>query len=138
MHLLTIPFSEFFRFCCVGGIGFLVDYSLMEALIHQDLTPSIARLISIAVIMQLMYFLHSRFTYQNHHQRGIRTWMKFAATNLVGALVNYLLFLKTLEVLHYDSAPMNRLYAVIIGTSFALFCNYLMNRRFTFSSKDKR
>ncbi len=132
MKLTIDRLYEFFRFCCVGSIGFLTDYVIMEFLVHHGVDVRIARLISIAVAMQVTYILHGRVTYRNHTRRGFKTWLTFITTNLLGVSINYLLFLGALVLLAFDSARMNRLSAVVIGTSVALFFNYVMNQKFAF------
>lgn len=133
MRALPDHFSEFFRFCCVGGIGFLVDYGLLELFVAEGASASVARVLSISITLQLMYLLHRRFTYRTQTQRGLRPWLRFLVTNLLGALINYLVFLCTLSLLTFPTETMNRLLAVVAGTGVALFFNHFMNRRFTFA-----
>lgn len=126
--------QEFFRFCGVGGTGFAIDYSLLELLVYGGMSAPLARLLSIAITMQIMYFLHGRITYRNHAQRGLKPWLAFIATNLLGMCVNYGIFLGVLEISPLASAPLNRLVAIVSGTGVSLFFNYFMNRRFAFKS----
>lgn len=123
--------NQFLRFCLVGALGFAVDAGMLELLIYGELSAPIARLFSITVALQVTYFLHSAFTFRHRGGFTPRTWLRFIAANLIGAAVNYIVFLGLLVALPDTQSA--RLFALASGTAVALLFNYIANRRFVFS-----
>lgn len=124
--------AEFLRFCIVGGIAFLVDALILEFLVLGQVPAATARVISIAFALQVSYLLHRRFTFSALHAHSTRRWGKFMATNLVGALVNYSVFLGLLTVALSKDADISRALALLGSTAVALMFNYWANRRLVF------
>ena len=136
LAIMMIPTSQFLRFCIVGVIAFVVDAAVLFALVSIGLTDAIARSISLTLGMQTAYILNARFTFQGHRGIGLATWLSFITSNLLGAALNYLVFLAVLHWLALQNEPMLRLLAIISGTSVGLMFNYWANRRFAFARKD--
>lgn len=124
----------FWRFCLVGGIGFLTDAMLLEFGVAAGLDPAIARVISISVVLQFTYALHRRYTFRAVQRRGVRQWLLFLAANLFGCAVNYGVFLCALALLATGEARLDRMLALCLGTGVALVVNYTMNRFVVFAA----
>lgn len=124
---------EFLRFCVVGFLAFLVDSGLLELLVLTGLSPVTARAASIAVALQCAYFLHGAFTFRAHRGYSRAGWGKFMLSNLMGAALNYGVFLLVLAVQVSTDARIARLAALLSGTMVALLFNYWANRRFVFA-----
>ncbi|MDX2095847.1 MAG: GtrA family protein [Alphaproteobacteria bacterium] len=127
---------EFLRFCMVGFLAFLVDSSLLELLVYTGLTAPVARGLSIAVALQCSYFLHGAFTFRAHGGYSIKSWMKFMLGNLMGAALNYGVFLLVLMAQVGADARIARLAALLAGTAVALLFNYWASRRFVFARRE--
>jgi putative flippase GtrA len=136
LAIMIIPTSEFLRFCIVGLIAFVVDAAVLFALVYVGLTDAIARSVSLTLGMQTAYILNARFTFRGHRGIGLATWASFVTSNLLGAALNYLIFLAALHWVPITHADALRLLAIICGTGVGLIFNYWANRRFAFARKD--
>jgi putative flippase GtrA len=125
--------AEFLRFCIVGGIAFLVDAAILEFLVLGEVPASTARVISIAIALQVSYLLHRRFTFSARHPHSTRRWGKFMAANLIGAVINYSTFLGLLAAALSADADTARALALLGSTFVALMFNYWANRRLVFA-----
>lgn len=128
---------EFLRFCVVGFTAFCVDTALLELLVRLGLSSFLARCISLGVALQVSYFLHGVYTYRNHQGYSIRHWLQFIASNLLGAGINYAVFVVMLFVAPFGEGFLTRLSALVAGTAVALGFNYWANRRFVFIPKEQ-
>ena len=131
---LVIP--EFLRFCIVGGIAFVTDYSMLELFVHFGVATAIARIVSIAIAMHVSYVLHGVFTYRGHRGYTLATWAQFMGSNIFGALINYALFLLVVWLADFDDEHLTRLSGMVIGTAISMGFNYWANKRFAFASKE--
>lgn len=124
-----------------GGLAFIVDAAILEFLVLGQVPASTARVISIAIAMQVSYLLHRRFTFSSRHPHSSRRWGKFMATNLIGAVINYSVFVGLLTVPLSEDADTARALALFGSTAVALVFNYWANRTLVFvaaSSGKKR
>lgn len=148
---------EFFRFCLIGGVGFLVDSAVTNILFfllaQENLSMVlVARIIGMFVALQATYRLHRVFTFRGQTPHSRRSWVKFMQFNLIGAAINYVVFVVAGTLLARWIMPFiagsesfymplfdaNTLLfmivesAVIAGTIAGLLFNYWANRRFVF------
>ncbi len=129
------PLPEFVRFCIVGGFLFVIDATLVEIIVHQGISPFVARLISLSIGMQIAYVAHGIFTFRNHIGFNKRSWLSFQSTNIMGACINYGVFTIVLSLMGEEHGMISRVSAIVVGTGVALFFNYGMNRYFVFKRK---
>jgi putative flippase GtrA len=134
--MLRAPTPQFLRFCIVGGMAFALDYALLEMMVATGISAPLARVFSIAIALQASYFLHGAFTFRDHQGYSLARWSVFISSNLIGAGVNYAVFLAVMHAHFVSSQPLLRGVALIAGTAVALFFNYWANRRFVFTRKD--
>jgi len=127
--------SRFLRFSVVGGFGFVVDVSVFF-LLHDlaQMSPYAARPISILTAMVCTWFGNRTLTFSEHAAKGIGAifieWLKFAATNSIGALFNYGTFA---AIIAFAPHPFdNRYLALVAGTAVGLVFNFTMSKRLVF------
>ncbi len=130
-HVPKLP-ATFWRFCVVGGTGFITDALLLELGVAAGLRPEVARAFSILVVLQLTYALHRSYTFRAESGGGVRRWVRFLAVNLIGVAVNYGVFVLSLMLLTLEDARAERWLALVIGTAVSLLVNYTLNRRLVF------
>lgn len=128
---------EFLRFCVVGFTAFCVDSALLEVMVRLGMGQILARCISLGLALQISYLLHGIYTYRNHQGYSVKHWLQFIGSNLVGALVNYLVFIAVLFAAPFGEGFLTRLSALVAGTAVALFFNYWANKRFVFIAKEQ-
>jgi putative flippase GtrA len=84
----------------VGLVGFAVDAVLLRAGLALHLTAAIARLLSLALAMQVTFAINRTFVFKCEGREGlVRQWCAYMATNGFGNLCNYWIFV-TLSSLH--------------------------------------
>lgn len=127
--------SRFLRFSVVGGFGFVVDVSVFF-LLHDlaQLNAYIARPFSILAAMICTWLGNRTLTFADRAARGLRgifsEWLKFAATNTMGALFNYATFA---AILGLAPAPFNYRYlALAAGTAVGLVFNFTLSKYVVF------
>lgn len=120
---------QFFRFCCIGTIGFVVDSGVTSFGIILGLSPFVARIPAILTALTICYVLHLRFTFKSTAPYSLSGWMKFFMTNMVGSVVNYTVYCGMLFLI----PALKVLYALAIASIVALAVNYLLSRRFVFT-----
>lgn len=132
--ITRVRIGEFLRFCLVGGIGFLVDWGVLEQCVEGGMPTLPARTLSILVALQVTYVLHEAFTFRTHAGYRLRRWLQFAGWNLLGGAVNLAVFMGMVQLLGgvVADAWIGRLLAMVTGTAVALVFNYWANRRFVF------
>lgn len=131
----TLAASRFFRFSVVGGFGFVVDVSVFFVL-HDvlHLNAYAARPFSILSAMICTWLGNRMLTFGDHAAKGTQgiviEWLKFAATNSIGALFNYATFA---AVIGFAAPPFdNRYLALVAGTAVGLVFNFTMSKRIVF------
>ncbi|MFM9889450.1 MAG: GtrA family protein [Rickettsiales bacterium] len=129
--------TEFLRFCIVGLMGYFVDAGTLELLVHAGLESWLARVFSIPTALQCTYALHGLFTYRGHGDFSRRKWAGFMLYNLLGAAINYTIFLIVLRMLPFTSELAQRQGALFCGMAVALWFNYWATRHFVFRRADR-
>jgi len=86
--------EKFLRFSLIGGVGFLVDLGLMLALKPLlGLDALHARPVSVTVAVSVTWYLNRRLTFfESASARRVREWLRYAAVNGIGALINVSVF----------------------------------------------
>lgn len=136
-RLLSV--SQFLRFSVVGGFGFIVDVSVFF-LLHDiaGVNAYAARPFSILTAMICTWLGNRMLTFPEHAATSPRAifaeWLKFAATNALGALFNYATFAAVIGFAPYPFA--NRYLALVAGTAVGLVFNFTMSKRVVFRARD--
>lgn len=127
---------RFTRFCAVGGVGFLTDALVLEAVVRLGMQPVFARLISMAAALCVTYGLHRLITFQVRHSTSWNEWLRFLMWNGAGALLNYGIFLTMLMALDGQPPLLRRQGALVVATGTALLFNYWANAQRVFRVRE--
>jgi putative flippase GtrA len=127
--------QQFLKFSFVGGIGFITDagtFTLLTKLGGLDLVTG--RVISSLVFgMTATYLLNRYLTFRRHRSGSIfREYLRFAAANIVGNLLNigtHALLVENLALFH--RMP---ILGIIAGTAVGLVFNFTGSKYFVFRS----
>ncbi|HVZ68521.1 MAG TPA: GtrA family protein [Rhizomicrobium sp.] len=133
--LRALAASRFLRFSVVGGFGFTVDVSVFF-LLHELLSVNAyaARPFSILSAMVCTWLGNRMLTFSDRAAEGslpiLIEWLKFAATNSIGAVFNYGTFA---AVIAFAPQPFdNRYFALVAGTAVGLVFNFTMSKYLVF------
>jgi putative flippase GtrA len=138
----TFSRFSFLRFAAIGGVGFVVDSTVLAADTNWlGLDPFKGRILSIFCAMVCTWAGNRYFTFADRRARGSMTaifheWSKFIAANIVGALVNYGVYA---AMLHFASPPFNNKYiALVAGVLAGLVFNFTLSKKLVFTGRAPR
>lgn len=119
------------RFLVVGAIGFMVDASILHAMLHL-LGPLKARLISFLCAVSVTWFLNRQFTFKSK-ARWHKEWLRYTLATGVGAIIN--LGSYSYLVLHVNTFYSRPLLALIISSLLAMGFNYFISTFIVFDNR---
>lgn len=116
--------GHFIRFCCVGGLNFLVDFSVYGLLsLFIPIYP--ARVGSWVAACLFSYLMNRRWTFKAA-DRGILPLLRFFSVNLASLVLGLgLLYL-------FTSLGCGRILAYLLTIPFTMLANYLGYRFWSF------
>ncbi|CCO23193.1 GtrA family protein [Maridesulfovibrio hydrothermalis] len=120
--------SRFLRFCCIGGLGFIIDTGITYGLVWIGMSSLTARIPAILVALTICYHYHHGFTFRKTGKAPWKGWYKFALSNAAGSLINYGAYAAVL--FFYPSAPL--IIPLIAGSGVAMVANYIMSACYVF------
>jgi putative flippase GtrA len=127
----------FVRFALVGGAGYFVNLAaLWLATHHLGFNNYEGGAFSIFVAMCSTWAGNRYFTFAARRARGLkaigREFLSFVGANLVGALVNYLVYAGLLRFAHppFDDKYIAQACGVLVGLVF----NFTLSRTFVFKT----
>jgi len=122
---------QFMLFAVIGAVGFAVDGGLMTAISKfSGLSAMEARPFSFAVAVTVTWWLNRRFTFTRSADGRVSEWMRYAAVNGFGALVNLAVFY--LIMLAFPLLRAYPLTVLAIAATVALVANFAGSRRLVF------
>ena len=134
-YLMRHPFV---RFAAVGGAGYFVNLAaLWLATRHLGMNNYVGGGFSILTAMVFTWVGNRYFTFANRRARGSlkavgREFLAFVGANLVGALVNYLVYA---GLLRFAGPPFDDKYiAQIVGVLAGLLFNFALSRTIVFKT----
>lgn len=119
-------------FIIVGGIGFIVDASILAILVHGygwgDYT---ARIVSFAVAVTATWYLNRRYVfYARKTPDRRREFSRYLAVQLTGMAINFLAY--SLCIANVEIMDQWPVLALAVGSAVALFFNFAGARLFVF------
>jgi putative flippase GtrA len=126
--------SNLVRFGIVGSLGFVIDASILAALVHGlAWSPLVARVVSIAVAVLFMWRLHRHWTFSSGTQRPpFAQSMMYAAFQALTVCINYFVFsVLVLEGGIWRAYPV---LAAAAGVIAGMGLSYLLSRHITFAA----
>jgi putative flippase GtrA len=126
--------SNLIRFGLVGSLGFIIDASILAALVHVlDWRPLAARVVSIAVAVLATWRLHRHWTFNAGRKRPpISQSLMYASFQLVTVSINYLIF--SILVLGGGVWRTHPVLAVAVAAIACMGLSYMLSRHITFAS----
>jgi putative flippase GtrA len=127
---------SFVRFAGVGGVGFVVDSSVLYLCVYGfGIGVYLGRCISYLTSATVTWYLNRRFTFPagRHHHKGWQ-WLTFVACSVIAGGLNYLAYAAYLRLA--GQGPVNLLVGVGVGACAGLSVSYTLARRFTFRARE--
>lgn len=129
-------------FLVVGGVGFVVDAAVYNALVfwggHGPLfdQPLVAKIIAIAIASVVTYFGSRLWTYRDRADaQTLRSFLVFALLNVVAILLQLACLGVSRYVLHLDSPLADNISGTLIGQAVATVFRYVAYGKFVFTEK---
>ncbi len=144
MKLLTDPKerTRFLRFLTVGGIGFVVDFGVLNVLTSFGLLPLVAQAFSFGAAVISNFLLNRYWTYPESRSKRKRTQLaQFFLVSVIGLAIRtpifwgvHVLLVRALEALvdpaYLELITNNLALATAVGV--VLFWNFFINRYWTY------
>ena len=122
-------------FVVVGGIGFIVDASILAILVHGygwgDYT---ARVVSFAVAVTATWYLNRRYVFAARKTPNRRSeYSRYLTVQIMGMGINFLVY--SLCIASSQTMDQWPVLALAVGSAVALFFNFAGARAFVFLGK---
>jgi putative flippase GtrA len=119
-------------FGAIGAVGFIVDggiLTLLNSVLAINLLSS--RLCSFSIAVTVTWLLNRKLTFPDRKdKRAMHEWLRYAALNGLGALLNLVIFFWLIFVFKaFATVP---LVPLAIAAVVALVFNFLVSRYFVF------
>ena len=126
---------EFFRFCMVGTVGFIVDAGTLALLVASLVpNPYWARLISYLLAATTTWILNRSFTFRVTGGGGKHwEWVRYVVLNAVGGGLNYGTY--ALLVYRFPLVYAYPVLGVVAGSAVGLVVNYSANKFLVFGRR---
>lgn len=123
----------FFRFCVVGGIGFLVDAGLLLVFLQLGINLIILRLCSFSVAILVTFELNRRWVFNTNTDAYWKQFLRYSSVQAGGFLLNFTVF----SLLYLLLPPFFYKAVVCIGiaSATALLVNFSGLRLLVFKAK---
>ncbi len=118
--------GHFMRFCCVGGLGFVIDFTVLKTVVHLGLNPIAARCVSFSVAVVATWLVNRAWTFKEHSTPGgslIREFAGYLAVQSVGFAANFSVY--SAMVIGISALNGRLLPPAVAGTVVGLVVNYL-------------
>ena len=122
------------KFLSVGGLGFLLDASVFQALLSAGYGLIVSRIMSAVLSITLTWYLNRHYVFQTGSiNAGAPEYARYVAVQTIGLMVNfgvYFTLIAKFQALH--DVP---LIALSCGAIAALTFNYLGARHYAYQAK---
>jgi putative flippase GtrA len=127
--------KQFLRFCVVGALGFVTDFSVLYlAVTWLGMGTLSGRVVSFLVAATVTWKANRHFTFAKRGQGSVREWLQYLLLTGFGGLINVGVYQAWLTLT--DHGTLNLFLAVVAGSAVALLFNYAISKRAVFANKE--
>lgn len=128
--LAAVKYPRLLRFALVGGVGFIVDATVLTLLVNgMGYGHYASRAVSFTLAVTVTWLLNRRWVFQAGSPTR-REYSGYFAVQLLGASINLGVYVLVIELV----PPLARIPVVplAVGAAVAMFSNYLLAGRFVY------
>lgn len=126
--------NSFFRYCLVGAVGFVVDWSILQFMVAVlGSGPIVGRVISCFLALAVTWLLNRWFTFAVTGRANLLEWFRYMLSNGFGALVNVGVY----SGLVMAFPALGLTIPLVISSIVALAVNYCGAAFFVFTSRNR-
>lgn len=119
---------RYLKYCIVGGIGIIVDFSLFMVFVKIfQINYIVANIISISVALILVYFLQKNWTFQYQIKEQTKTFQRYLVSIILVFIFNSGILIILVGLLMFDVIP-SKIIQIILST----FLGYILTNYFVF------
>lgn len=122
------------RFLGVGGLGLLTDLSVFTAVAAHDVSPLLARVVSLAIATLVTWRLNRALTFDRSHRRQGEEAIRYTAVTVVAQGTSYAVF-AAFVLLARTWLPQA---ALLIGAAAGAVIAYSGHRFFAFAPRQPK
>jgi putative flippase GtrA len=124
--------GHFARFCVVGGLGFIVDFTVLKTVVHLGMSPIGGRVVSFCVAVMATWLVNRAWTFRHHagEQSLLKELGSYLAVQSVGFAANFAVY--TAMVVGISALQGRLLPPMAAGTAAGLVINYLGAKHIVF------
>jgi putative flippase GtrA len=126
--------GHFMRFCCVGGLGFTVDFTVLKTVVHFGLDPFVGRLVSFSVAVVATWLVNRAWTFKAQGAPGAAALAKefagYLAVQSIGFAGNFSVYAAMIAGIPALNGAL--LPPAVAGTAVGLLINYLGAKHLVF------
>ncbi|WP_409520660.1 GtrA family protein [Pantoea sp.] len=136
----SVSFNKFkniplIKFIIVGGIGFIIDGSILLILRNYGLDLTLCRIVSFSIAVICTWLLNKNWTFSinNEVKNNPPKHYLYFLFQCVGAIINFIVFVfltKNFIIMH-----LNPLFPFSIASGLAMIFNYLTSKLIVFKSR---
>ncbi len=127
--------GHFARFCCVGGLGFIVDFSVLTTIVDLGVNKIGARVLSFSVAVVATWLVNRLWTFRGHEgpKRSLaREFGSYLTVQSVGFAANFAVYTAVIYSAPVKDEHLQLLVGSLAGTAAGLVINYLGAKHLVF------
>jgi putative flippase GtrA len=126
--------KQFLRFCIVGALGFVTDFSVLYVAVTWLHAGTLSgRVFSFLVAATVTWKANRHFTFAKQGQGTVREWLQYLLLTGFGGLINVSVY--QLWLVLTDHGSLNLFLGVAAGSGAALMCNFFISKYAVFRER---
>ena len=126
--------KQFLRFCLVGALGFVTDFSVLYAVVNGlGLGTLAGRVVSFVVAATVTWKVNRHFTFVQQGKGSVREWAHYLLLTSLGGCINVIVYQTWLWLT--DHSTTNLFLGVAAGSAVAMLFNYTISKRAVFAQR---
>lgn len=119
-------FKQIIKFGLVGGIAFIIDYSLLYILTeYLNIYYLYSSIISFIISLIFNYILSIKWVFDVSKQQGLKDFIIFIVLSIIGLLINGLIM-----YIMVDEINIHYMFSKLISTFIVMIWNFISRKIF--------